>query len=116
MFDGTVGVYFRYASTVFAHRLQTYAKVHREIAICCGRLYKTVSYLPSTVISGRLSFAPITVAFAWRRAASKGFLLYGDLEILHPLGTSPTSAVITLPYDDAMVTRKKWYAKCPRRW
>ncbi len=113
------GCILLYSSTVFPNRLQTHAKrvtkVDWKIAICCGRLYKTVSYLPSTVISGRLPLALVTVTFARRKAASKDFLLYGDLKISQPLSTSPTIAVVTLSYDDAMATRWKWYTKCLRR-
>ncbi len=108
MFDGTAS----------AHRLQTYAKlvakVDWKITVCCGRLYKTASYLPATVNGGRIPPALTTTTFARIRAASKGFLLYGYLKISQPQSTSPSRAAITLPYDDATAIWEKWYAKCPK--
>lgn len=55
MLQGTVGAYFRYCSSVYCHALPRHRKeiesLHREMVRCCGRLYRTVSYYPGTVIA-----------------------------------------------------------------
>ncbi|XKL64000.1 hypothetical protein PGB90_006364 [Kerria lacca] len=43
----------KYCSTVFVHHLEGSSnQLDRRIIICCGRLYRTVSYYPATVIVG----------------------------------------------------------------
>lgn len=55
MLRGTIGAYWHYCCSVFVHKLARHrvaiAQLHREMARCCGRLYKTVSYYPATVIA-----------------------------------------------------------------
>lgn len=57
MFDGTIGAICRYGATFFGHRLvfrqnrQRLDSLHRRIVLTCGRLYRTVSYLPGTAIT-----------------------------------------------------------------
>ena len=58
MLEGTVGALVQYASSCWAHVLMTKKnagtidQIHRLMLICYGRLYRTVSYLPCTVICG----------------------------------------------------------------
>lgn len=60
MLQGTVGAYWRYCCSVFIHRLVAHRdsinRLHREMVRCCGRLYRTVSYYPATVIA---NFPPL---------------------------------------------------------
>ena len=55
MLDGTIGAYFRYGAFAFAHRLEAnrsrVSALHRRMAIACGRMYRTVSYYPASVIA-----------------------------------------------------------------
>ena len=56
MLEGTVTSYMRYACAAYAHRLHVYSVVkyieraHRSMLLCYGRLCRTVSYIPATVI------------------------------------------------------------------
>lgn len=58
MLEGTIGAWLVYASSCWAHRLniayicEWVDRMHRLMVICYGRLYRTVSYLPATVITG----------------------------------------------------------------
>lgn len=59
MLDGVVAVLFKYCSTAFIHRAKLLKnrtrirQVDRFIRIFLARSYRTVSYLPLTVITGR---------------------------------------------------------------
>jgi len=60
MLEGTMGAYLAYASSAWTHclTLKKNAKqidwIHHLMLLCYGRLYRTVSYLPCTVICGWL--------------------------------------------------------------
>lgn len=56
MLEGTIGAYMPYTCAVFAHRpkvknITRYInRLHRVMLLCYGRLYRTVSYIPASVI------------------------------------------------------------------
>lgn len=58
IYDATVGAIWRYASTVFVHRLVLKKNIkiirsnHRRAMIACTRAYRTVGYLPLTLLAG----------------------------------------------------------------
>lgn len=65
----TVGACFRYGAAFYAHHIpfcRNYIKnLHRKIVIACDRLYRTVSYLPATTITGiMLLLLQVSVAAA----------------------------------------------------
>lgn len=55
MLQGTIGAYFRYCSLNYSYALpllkREIERLHREMVRCCGRMYRTVSYYPATVIA-----------------------------------------------------------------
>lgn len=60
MLMGTIGAHVKYASAVFASSLQLKKnaeiidKLDRRMLLCYGRFYRTVSYIPATIICGWL--------------------------------------------------------------
>lgn len=91
MLDGTIGAYMKYASAVYVHRLKLKSmskyidRLHRSMVICYGRLYKTVSYLPATVICNWVPIKYEITARALRYAMKKKTELHGAtlLEVPH---------------------------------
>lgn len=63
MLHGTVGGYFRYAASCYAHVLvraenrKIVSKIHQKMATCIGRLYRTTSYLGACAITGQVPMA-----------------------------------------------------------
>lgn len=90
MLEGTVGSYLIYGSAAFAHRLtckyvaRYVDKLHRSMLLCYGRLYRTVSYLPATVICDWVPMKYIISARAIRYSMKKKVALHG-VTLLKPV-------------------------------
>ena len=75
--DGTIGAYTRYASAAFAPKLslrkneEAVDRIHRLVLICCGKLYRTVSYLPATVICAWMPWKYEVTIRAWHYSRRK---------------------------------------------
>lgn len=88
MLDGIVGAYLRYSASVFAHRLvrnrEVIYRVHRQMAINCGRLYRIVSYYPATVIANYVPLDLSTAFHSMIRAKKQGWPLRGEFPVSVP--------------------------------
>lgn len=88
MFDGTVGAYFCYAALVFVHCLvrnrHHLYKIHRKMAINCGRLYHTVSYYTATAIANYVPLVLTIAVYGIIRAKMQGWPLDGELPLVVP--------------------------------
>jgi len=83
MLEGTVGAYLTYACAGWAHCLTIKEKnsrvidqIHRKMLLCYGRLYRTVSYLPGTVICNwapeKLKIAKRAIIFSHKKHFTLG--------------------------------------------
>lgn len=90
MLDGTIGAYFRYAASVYAHCLvnnrsrKAIESLHRLMVINCGRLYRTVSYYPATAITNYTPLDLTIAAEAIERALMEGWPLTGTYPLEIP--------------------------------
>lgn len=77
MLNGTIGAYFRYASTVFVEAVPRHKKdlekLHRRMLICSGRMYRTVSYISASVIANEIPLALSLTQFVVKRGLKKGW-------------------------------------------
>lgn len=93
MLDGTAGAIIQYASAAFAHRLGFAVnaihvdRAHRAMLLCCTRAYRSVSYLPATVIGySRPLKYEMTIHAIITAEKKKLRLTTGDLLLSRPSG------------------------------
>lgn len=113
---GTIGAYFKYASTAYAPAMQLLKnrrqiqQVHRRMLLCAGRLYRTVSYLPATVLTG---WMPLDLEIDIRTALT---LVRKDWTVPANIQLPATPADLSLPERLRIEATKKWqrmWDDCP---
>lgn len=119
MFDGTVGAIFRYGAAFFAHRLYHNRRrvdaLHRRIVLTCGRLYRTVSYLPATAITNVPPLRLTTSAAGERRQREKNWT--GMVEpdpFFHHIPDNPAETLRARLEEAVIGMWQKWYMTTPK--
>ena len=117
MLEGTVGSYLLYASAAFAHRLRckyvaSYVdRLHRGMLLCYGRLYRTVSYLPATVICDWVPMKYTISARAIKYSIKKKVGLHGDT-LLKPVPVTDDEDIWSLLAPQALKRWEDEYKNC----
>lgn len=113
MLNATAGALLQYCSSVFAHRLHVTAnqkhidRAHRTMLLSMGRLYRTVSYLPGTVICGEIPIRYKLCIRALLYAEKKKCSLLGEVKVLKSV-THPISSLKKLRTELQEQAHREW--------
>lgn len=115
MLNGTIGAYYRYGVTCYAHTLlekaarKSTSDVHGRMTKCIGRLYRTASYLGSCAITGQPPLVLDLISRAIMTCLQKGWRPYwGPFERI-PENTSLSSHLNS----ELRRVWQRWWADSP---